>query len=139
MDERFRNLRRAMHRNEKEKTRFRSLFANACVATDLFNKSRMRAFFERWERKFGGSKTGNLHNKESLNSTDKNGGDDTLEWNRCATLVIEDLMRALNISHTKKHFQVFANGMQDCFTKASWPLDALGQKGTLQSTGMSKR
>ena len=100
MDERFGKLRRAIFRNEKEKMRFRMIFVNACMATDLMDTDRLEHNLERWTSVFGNREAGG-------DGIPENTCAETCERNLRATLVMEDLIRASNISHTLQHFQVF--------------------------------
>ena len=110
MDDRFSKLRQAIYKTQQEKARFRMIFLNACMATDLFDEKRQRSYLDRWERTFGETKKAGKHrgnqNCDIINGTNPN-NDDTHERKLRATLVMEDLIRASNISHAMQHFQVF--------------------------------
>ena len=95
MDNQFATLRRAIYQNKQEKARFRSIFLNAVLATDLFDMEKNAKICNQWERFFGDGSLSSSRNKTPA------------QQNHCATLVMEELIRASNISHTMQHFQVY--------------------------------
>lgn len=112
MDNRFFELRKTIFRNDKEKKRFRMLLLNACMATDVMDEDRKKLRRDRWERAFGAGRNQNkapaLANiVEVSQELDESTSGDMDERNRCATLVMEDLVMASSLSHTMQHFQVF--------------------------------
>lgn len=99
MDGRFAKLRQAIYQTKEEKNRFRALFLNAVMATDMTDEDRKRNEADRWERTFGQDNTQESHPPGHPAETQRR--------NRRATLVMEEVIRASKISHTMQHFQVY--------------------------------
>ena len=93
MDERFRDFRACIYGNESELRRFRQLIVNSVMATDIFDKELTAARKERWNKAF--------NNVEGLDESPE----DTI--NRKATIVIEHLIQASDVSHTMQHWHVY--------------------------------
>jgi len=72
--------------------RFRQLLVNSVIATDIFDKELKEARNARWEKAFDDSRV----------------KDDSLtEVNRKATIVIEHLIQASDVSHVMQHWNVY--------------------------------
>ena len=100
MDNRFTKLRRAIYHTQDEKRRFRAILLNAVMATDLMDKKRQASDAARWEQAFGAGDTQETHPVGT-------GSAETHQRNHRATLVMEEVIRASNISHTMQHFEVY--------------------------------
>ena len=87
MDVDFRALRNAICANEDEQTRFRHLVVNAVLATDICDKELKQLRNDRWDRAFS-------------DATSALAGSERDQVNRKATIVIEHLIQASDISHT---------------------------------------
>lgn len=90
MDENFKNLRGAIYGTEEELGRFRQLVVNSVMATDIVDKELKSLRNARWEKAFS-----ETHRDENERDT----------INRKATIVIEHLIQASDISHTMQHWQ----------------------------------
>lgn len=84
-EERFRALRCAIHETEEQRSRFRQLVVNSVMATDIMDKDLKALRNSRWERAFSEG-AANIDERETVN--------------RKATIVIEHLIQASDVSHT---------------------------------------
>jgi len=88
----FNELRECIYHTPDECERFRHLTVNCVMATDIFDKE-LKAFRDnRWEKAFKSSKL-------SADSVD--------DWNRKATITIECIIQASDVSHTMQHWHVY--------------------------------
>jgi len=91
----FADLRRCIFQTQAEYQRFRQLSINCVIATDIFDKE-MKMFRDiRWEKAFRSK-------YPSQGSTT-----DIDDWNRKATIVIECIIQASDVSHTMQHWHVY--------------------------------
>jgi len=91
----FKELRECIYASQEEYNRFRQLSVNCVLATDIFDKE-MKSFRDsRWEKAF---KTSNP-NQDSVSRND--------DWNRKATITIECIIQASDVSHTMQHWHVY--------------------------------
>ena len=91
MSPRFRNLRRYIFGTQSELLKFRQLIVNVVLATDIFDKELGQLRKDRWERAFhgGGSLPGSVINDLR------------------ATIVMEHIIQASDVSHTMQHWHVY--------------------------------
>ena len=102
MDCSFQHLRCAIYSSEEEFKRFRQIVINAVMATDIMDKDLGAARKSRWNTAFSEQST----------------RDDTVvALNRRATIVIEHLIQASDVSHTMQHWHVFAQWNQKLFNE----------------------
>jgi len=73
--------------------RFRQLLVNSVIATDIFDKELKAGRNARWEKAF--------HNSSP------NDDDATWKNNRKATIVIEHIIQASDVSHTFQHWHIY--------------------------------
>lgn len=78
--------------------RFRQLIVNVVLATDIFDKELNDLRKRRWERAF--SYGVGVGVETSTQST-------TLDSDRRATIVIEHIIQASDVSHTMQHWHVY--------------------------------
>lgn len=91
MDPSFEKLRQCIYTNEAELQRFRKLLVNTVLATDIFDKELSALRKNRWNKAFS----------EEVD-------DSSIEHrDRKATIVIEHLIQASDVSHTMQHWYVF--------------------------------
>ena len=91
----FRELRECIYATQEEYSRFRQLSVNCVMATDIFDKE-MKTFRDsRWEKAFKSSNP----NQDSVTRND--------DWNRKATITIECIIQASDVSHTMQHWHVY--------------------------------
>lgn len=92
MDPNFTALRHTIYSNEHELRRFRKLVVNCLMATDIFDKELAALRKARWHDAFFGE-----HKENEKVST-----------NRKATIVIEHIVQASDVSHTMQHWHVYS-------------------------------
>jgi class 3 adenylate cyclase len=92
MDEDFVDLRAAIYGDECEKVRFRQLVVNSVMATDIMDKGLKTDRNDRWSKAF-------TENPAEESPTDT--------INRKATIVIEHLIQASDVSHTMQHWHIY--------------------------------
>ena len=86
----FATLRRHIYTNEAEFKRFRQLVVNTVLATDIMDKDLKQLRNKRWDNAF------NVDRQDELVR---------VATNRKATIVIEHLIQASDVSHTMQHWQ----------------------------------
>jgi 3'5'-cyclic nucleotide phosphodiesterase len=86
MEDGYEDLRKTIYSNETELRRFRSLVVNSVIATDIFDKDLKTMRNARWDKAF------------------HQGDNDT---NLKATIVIEHIIQASDVSHTMQHWHVY--------------------------------
>jgi class 3 adenylate cyclase len=92
MDDDYADLRRCIYATGDEFKRFRQLVVNAVMATDIMDKDLKALRNGRWEKAFSGD-SGNASVEETVN--------------RKATIVIEHLIQASDVSHTMQHWHIY--------------------------------
>ena len=95
MSERFGTLRQYLCATPAEIVHFRELAVNAVMATDIVDKDLKNLRNIRWKKAFKNQYT----NIEELDSEGRE------SINRKATIVIEHLIQASDVSHTMQHWQ----------------------------------
>jgi hypothetical protein len=90
MQSQFDPLRQAFLPNETDMKRFRQLVVNSVMATDLFDCNWKQLRENRWYKKFH---DGNNSSENNLNSIDQEE-----DSNRCATIIIEHIIQASDVS-----------------------------------------
>jgi class 3 adenylate cyclase len=93
MDPSFEALREAIYSDESELRRFRQLVVNSLMATDIFDKELAALRRKRWDDAFFVE-----HEDE----------DPQISINRKATIVIEHIVQASDVSHTMQHWHVYS-------------------------------
>ena len=86
----FQDLRNCIYTDEEELRRFRQTVLNVVLATDIFDKELNDLRKQRWAQAF--------QNKEVLTQEDVNVK---------ATIVIEHLIQASDVSHTMQHWHIY--------------------------------
>ncbi len=91
----FAELRECIFPTQEEYKRFRQLTVNCVIATDIFDKE-MKSFRDsRWERAF------------KSKHVSQEGATALHDWNRKATIIIECIIQASDVSHTMQHWHVY--------------------------------
>jgi 3'5'-cyclic nucleotide phosphodiesterase len=88
----YSDLRNAIYATKDEMHRFRQLVVNSVMATDIMDKDLKVQRNARWEKAFDNESTGRLNREQT---------------NRRATIVIEHIIQASDVSHTMQHFDQF--------------------------------
>jgi class 3 adenylate cyclase len=95
MDSNFDELRAAIYSTVDEKLRFRQLVVNSVMATDIMDKDLKTLRNNRWEKAFS------VGAARGLEESNEHAVD------RKATIVIEHLIQASDISHTMQHWHIY--------------------------------
>jgi hypothetical protein len=112
MNPKFVHLRRAIYNSPAELERFRQIVVNNVLATDIFDKELQTIRTNRWEKAFAG--------KTSSNSKLDGSGSEEDEFeaiNRKATIVMEHLIQASDVSHTMQHWHIFRKWNERLFAE----------------------
>jgi 3'5'-cyclic nucleotide phosphodiesterase len=113
MQPRFTEFRNTIMSNEIECRQFRQLLVNSVMATDLFDKELKALRDNRWTTAFDpNNEVSSLRSQEQHTSLDPT---DLLsqcalsdeDSNRRATIVIEHIIQASDVSHTMQHWHVY--------------------------------
>ena len=103
----FADLRACIYTNQAELDRFRHLVVNAVMATDIFDSELSTLRKNRWEKAF--------HENPAHHTTNNNQGDCLENVHRKATIVIEHLIQASDVSHTMQHWHVYVKWNERLF------------------------
>ncbi len=103
MHPKFANLQRAIFSTEDDVRRFRQLIVNLVMATDIFDATQKATRNMRWEKVF--------------HSDLKEKVDDAEYRNLKATIVIEHIIQAADVSHTMQHWQVYTKWNERLFNE----------------------
>lgn len=93
MQQRFSKLRSSIYTDDMEMKRFRQLIVNSVMATDIVDPEQKAFRNARWEKAF--------HSDDSFLENKQAG------INRKATIVIEHLIQASDVSHMMQHVSTF--------------------------------
>jgi hypothetical protein len=93
MDDNFSAIRRIIYSNGDELKRFRQLVVNSVMATDILDKDLKVLRNSRWDRAFQESAAVPENMRDTVN--------------RKATIVIEHLIQASDVSHTMQHWHIY--------------------------------
>jgi hypothetical protein len=96
MDPKYAELRDCIYSNDEELTRFRQLLVNAVMATDIMDKELGALRKARWAKAFDPQPSLEAAADGKLDVKRK----ETEDANRMATIVIEHLIQASDVSHT---------------------------------------
>eukprot|EP00934_Nitzschia_sp_Nitz4_P003177 Nitzschia sp. Nitz4//scaffold52_size167869//51633//56242//NITZ4_002269-RA/size167869-snap-gene-0.210-mRNA-1//1//CDS//3329554014//3167//frame0 len=101
MSSKYTNLQHALFHTEEDVRRFRQLLVNLVMATDIFEKDGKKARNLRWNKVFHSNIVDALLNPEYRNLK--------------ATIVIEHIIQAADVSHTMQHWQVYSRWNERLF------------------------
>jgi class 3 adenylate cyclase len=94
MDHNYEELRKCIYTTESEFKRFRQLVVNSVMATDIMDKDLKTLRNIRWEKAFSEtSQKLDIYFEDTIN--------------RKATIVIEHLIQASDVSHTMQHWHIY--------------------------------
>jgi hypothetical protein len=94
MDNNFDDLRAAIYSTADERKRFRQLVVNSVMATDIMDKELKVLRNNRWAKAFSDDARAHKESREDV-------------VDRKATIVIEHLIQASDISHTMQHWHIY--------------------------------
>jgi class 3 adenylate cyclase len=101
MEDRYENLRSTIYATDDELKRFRQLVVNSVMATDIMDKDLKALRNGRWDKAFNDAPQEN-----SLEAV-----------NRKATIVIEHLIQASDVSHTMQHWHIYRKWNERLFAE----------------------
>eukprot|EP00980_Cylindrotheca_fusiformis_P013625 scaffold3508_cov113-Cylindrotheca_fusiformis.AAC.5 len=104
MSEDFSALRACIYQTESELRRFRQLVVNTVMATDIVDKELQALRKARWEEAFS-----NVESATELPDRD------VVSEDRKATIVIEHLIQASDVSHTMQHWHIYKSWNEKFF------------------------
>ncbi|KAG7366377.1 adenylate/guanylate cyclase [Nitzschia inconspicua] len=107
MGNQFKTLRKAIFPRQSDLLRFRQVAINIVLATDIFDKEMGGMRKERWEKVFGD------------NCSSCGLGDDEKMQNTRATIVLEHIIQASDVSHTMQHWHVYVKWNKKLFEEMS--------------------
>jgi hypothetical protein len=107
MENEFEGLRSFIYRDSEELHRFRQLVVNSVMATDIVDKELGAARKARWAKAFKVSDDVSVQSSSLENLHDG--------VNRKATIVIEHLIQASDVSHTMQHWHVYVKWNEKLF------------------------
>eukprot|EP00980_Cylindrotheca_fusiformis_P005865 scaffold1231_cov107-Cylindrotheca_fusiformis.AAC.13 len=96
MSDEYAALRACIYQTEEDLQRFRQLVVNTVMATDIVDKELQALRKARWETAFS-----------NINSAGESLDDGTESEDRKATIVIEHLIQASDVSHTMQHWHIY--------------------------------
>jgi class 3 adenylate cyclase len=97
----YMSLRACIYTDQEEMQRFRQLVVNSVMATDIADKDLGALRKARWEKAFKNDARSVTSNGTSIDSSNQD------DVNRKATIVIEHLIQASDVSHTMQHWHVY--------------------------------
>ena len=103
MEPRYDELRACIYTNEEELERFRQTLVCLVLATDIMDKDLGKQRKDRWNVAF------------STNTCQP--GKEQEDVNRKATIVLEHLIQASDVSHTMQHWHVYKQWNQSLFNE----------------------
>lgn len=113
MDPALETLRQCLYSNDEEYRRFRQLVVNCVIATDIFDKDLKDLRNKRWEVAFHQQHEETKETK--LDDDDEDEIDEDENFNRRATIVIEHIIQAADVSHTMQHWLVYTKWNERLF------------------------
>lgn len=115
MEPRYKNLRNCIFSTKAELERFRQLIVNVILATDIFDSDMKALRNSRFEMAFHMESKGTTLTPEN-------------ELNLKATIVIEYIMQASDVSHTMQHWHVYKKWNERLFAEmySAWQVGRLG-------------
>ncbi|CAB9500129.1 Receptor-type guanylate cyclase gcy [Seminavis robusta] len=99
MSDEYQDLRACIYSNEAEMKRFRQVVVNTVLATDIFDKKLKALRNARWDKAF--------HNADKFIDEGTGIISEQEDVNRKATIVIEHIIQASDVSHTMQHWHVY--------------------------------
>jgi hypothetical protein len=115
IEPKYAELRKAICDSRQAEIRFRQLVVNAVCATDIMDKDLKTARNERWAKAFStstASKTSTSSTSSTSSSWSKSSASGASlhlqdRINRKATIVIEHIIQASDVSHTMQHWHIY--------------------------------
>jgi 3'5'-cyclic nucleotide phosphodiesterase len=109
----FVDFRQALCSTVMDMKRFRQLIVNIVMATDLMDPDLKRLRNNRWTTAFASSTAMN-----SISESDQiSSSSDSVDTHRKATIVLETLIQASDVSHTMQHWHIYCKWNQRLFSE----------------------
>ncbi|KAG7348787.1 3'5'-cyclic nucleotide phosphodiesterase [Nitzschia inconspicua] len=108
MGDEFVDLRHAIFPRQADMFRFREVAVNIVLATDIFDKEMGDMRKERWKKVFGNNSSSKLLIEDN----------ETIQNTR-ATIVLEHIIQASDVSHTMQHWHVYLKWNKRLFEEMS--------------------
>jgi 3'5'-cyclic nucleotide phosphodiesterase len=102
----YTNLRKEVFGTRKELLRFRQIVVNSVLATDIFDKELNDLRKARWNKAFS---------TDESNDSSSGSNDGSNPWDRKATIVIEHIIQASDVSHTMQHWHIYLKWNKNLF------------------------
>jgi len=113
LEDHYKDLRLTLCPNPQELARFRQMLVNLVLATDLMDKKLNQRRVARWEKCF--SKSNGL--ESSTEESDRESSQPSIDLE--ATLILENLMQASDLSHLMQHWHIYRKWNKDFFLECS--------------------
>jgi hypothetical protein len=110
MEDKYKDLRGCLYKTQCEFDRFRQLVINVVLATDIFDKDLSTMRKKSWAKAFDDEPIDDEATFAEWEST-------VTEGNRKATIVIEHLIQASDVSHTMQHWDIFLKWNERLFSE----------------------
>jgi hypothetical protein len=107
MEPEYEKLRNCICCNEEEYSRFRSLVVNSVMATDIMDKELGAARKNRWNMAFDEVVEASVVDDTATSPSATIEVNSQAAINRKATIVIEHLIQASDVSHTMQHWHIY--------------------------------
>jgi hypothetical protein len=102
MEPKYEELQKCIYSNETELKHFRQVIVNVVMATDIFDKDMKNLRNKRWEKAFHRD-----NNAAPLSPVE--------DSNLKATIVLEHLIQASDVSHTMQHWHIYTKWNERLF------------------------
>lgn len=141
MEQEYSHLRRHIYATAEEFQRFRQLVVNTVLATDIMDKDLKQLRNNRWADAFATPQAGEdadlggvprvVVPPEHKSSTSSNNSREAI--NRKATIVIEHLIQASDVSHTMQHWHIYRKWNEKLFREMykAWEAGRIEQDPSL--------
>jgi hypothetical protein len=106
MEPQFKDLQGCIFTDEAEVTRFRKYVVNLVIATDIFEKQMKQRRQERWTKAFAYENRTESSDTVTVTSVWTRQQEDEAA-NMKATIVLEHIIQAADVSHTMQHWKVY--------------------------------
>jgi 3'5'-cyclic nucleotide phosphodiesterase len=111
MKDDYKELRHAIYHTKSEFVRFRQLLVNTVLATDIMDKELKNIRNVRWAKAFEDNEKSGVADKDPNTASVEMSGDKQEpaldQVNRKATIVIEHMIQASDVSHTMQHWHIY--------------------------------
>jgi hypothetical protein len=115
MGPRFKDLRQCMFTNIRDVKRFRQYVVNLVIATDIFDKDMKELRNSRWKKAFDEGSMYSFSKQSDGGGSCANQSQVEEGSNLKATLVLEHIIQAADVSHTMQHWNVYTKWNEHLF------------------------